>query len=345
MAIKKVRNLRESLLFRSEGSILIVTLLALALLTVFCVQLGHGVRQKLLFVGHLRARERLRLVTEAGVKAGIAVVKAVKSEEDNNLPDLSLGYDEGVFVMEGGGENIPAGCSYSDEFCRVDVTVTDEGGRINLNRADEGVIGALFQNAAGLDESAAMELAYCVVDWRDADFSYQHAQYGAEDKDYRGLSRPYEAKDSEFEILDELKLIKGMSDEIFEAVADDFTVYGSGQVNINAASTEVLSSLGFSDTLAGKILSFRLGDDSIAGTGDDNTFDKISEAAETLREFALLSVPEAAELDKLISKGILTTDSDYCRIKGVGKTEAGNVILEITAVIKDNGTILFWQEE
>ena len=41
----------------------------------FCVQLGYGMRQKLTLLGRLERQEKLRLATEAGVKACIAAVK------------------------------------------------------------------------------------------------------------------------------------------------------------------------------------------------------------------------------------------------------------------------------
>ncbi len=349
MAVTKGRNLRGSSPFQSagdsRGSVLIITLLALCLLTVFCVQLGYGMRQKLTLLGRLERQEKLRLATEAGVKACIAAVKIAEDEESDALTGLSLAYGEGVFVLKVRGENVPAGCSYSSEFCRIDVAVSDEGSRINLNRAGKNVISSLFQNTAGLDEDQSVELACCIIDWRDADAAYQHPRYGAEDKDYRGLPRPYEAKDSEFEMLDELKLVKGMSDEIFEAAADYFTVYGPGSVNINTAPAEVLSAAGLSEELVDKIISFRLGDDSAAYTVDDNTFSGISEAVAELKSFTPVSPREEAELGNLISGGALTTDSGYYRIKGAGRSERRNSACEITSIIKNDGTIVFWREE
>ena len=79
-----MRNSAQSFPFLSEdnrGSILILTLFVLCLLTVFCVQMSYGVRQKLMFVSHLETRQKLRFAADAGIKMGIAVVREKEAPE------------------------------------------------------------------------------------------------------------------------------------------------------------------------------------------------------------------------------------------------------------------------
>ena len=108
----RMKNSAQSFPFLSEddrGSILIFTLFVLCLLTVFCVQLGYGVRQKLTLVSRLETRQRLRLAADAGIKIGIAVVR-----EEEVSEDLTFRYGEGTFLRETEDGISPARYRYSD---------------------------------------------------------------------------------------------------------------------------------------------------------------------------------------------------------------------------------------
>ncbi len=329
-----MKNSAQSFPFLSEddrGSILILTLFVLCLLTVFCVQLSYGVRQKLALVSRLETRQKLRLAADAGIKIGIAVVR-----EEEAPVDLTFRYGEGTFSRETEGTTTAARYYYSDDFCEVRAAIEDESGKININKADSKVMGDLFQNVADLGERSATELAFCIIDWRDTNSAYGHPQYGAEDSDYDRLPFPYEAKDAEFEVLEELRFVKGMTDEIFDAAEGYLTVYGTGKININTTSIEVLLALGLSEELADKIASFR---------DDGNEFVRTSNIVAGLQGFTELLAGETDALNNLISKGTFTTSADYFKIRSVGTAKNRNVVWEIVSAVKNDGTIVFWCEE
>ena len=330
MIIMKAKNSpgsSQSLWAGDKGSILVIALLALCMLSIFSVQLGYMVRQKLTLVKRLDTKDKLHLMAEAGIKKVIAELK----REDITPESFAL--------KEACGGDI---------FADVHATrygLVDEERKINVNKAGIKVLRRLFQNVANLDERSATELAYCVIDWRDPDFYYQHPQYGAEDADYERLRSPYEAKDAEFEILDELLLVKGMNQEVFDKVKDYLTIYGEGKININTVSKEVMLALGLKEKIADKILLFRYGGDSIIGTADDNIFGQVSNIVPKLSQFTPLSASEVALLGNLVSTGAFTTNSDYFMVRSVGWLNKRDIDYQIVSVVKNDGTIVFWREE
>jgi type II secretory pathway component PulK len=77
--------------------------------------------------------------------------------------------------------------------------VIDEAAKLNINTADLEMLQAL--------PGMTSELAAAIVDWRDADDEV--TADGAESSDYLTLATPYTAKNSEFESVDEIKLLRG----------------------------------------------------------------------------------------------------------------------------------------
>ncbi|MFN3476707.1 MAG: general secretion pathway protein GspK [Candidatus Methylomirabilales bacterium] len=163
------------------------------------------------------------------------------------------------------------------------VVVTDEEGKIPLNRAPAEVLQRLLQNTGVTDPRLLNTLVDSILDWRDPDNLRRLS--GAEEDYYRFLPQPYHPKNGDFETLEELLLVKGMTREILYGNIDDqdrlaallrrspeerdlrpgeylgirpfLTVRSSGQVNLNTASLEVLVALGFSSSEAQAILQSR----------------------------------------------------------------------------------------
>lgn len=355
MIIMKAENSLKSsrsLLADNKGSILVIALLSLCMLSIFSVQLGYVVRQKLTLVKRLDTKDKLHLIAEAGIKKVIAELKREDITHESFALKEAWGRDIFTDVQAGDGQFTV--CNYyfwQTEGAggeRTQITkygIMDEERKINVNKAGIKVLRRLFQNVANLDERSAAELAYCIIDWKDPDSYYQHPQYGAEDADYERLRSPYEAKDAEFEVLDELLLVKGMNQEVFDKVKDYLTIYGEGKININTVSKEVMLALGLKEEIADKILLFPYGGDSIMGTADDNIFSKVSSIVPELSQFTPLSASEVALLSNLISTGVFTTNSDYFMIRSVAGLNGRNIVCQIVSVVNNDGTIVFWREQ
>lgn len=116
--------------------------------------------------------------------------------------------------------------------------VLDEERKINLDTASREMLVRLL-DAVGAPTGAERDVvADSILDWIDEDSL--HRVNGAEDDHYRRLSPPYRAKNGPLDAIEELRLIRGVTPEIFEALRPLVTAQGSGQINLNTASPTVL---------------------------------------------------------------------------------------------------------
>jgi general secretion pathway protein K len=104
----------------------------------------------------------------------------------------------------------------------VSVTVTDEGGKVDLNAATPGVLKGLFR-AAGLNEAGAGKLAANVVAWRSfagigTDAAHDRAVYAAAGRDYGPRHGPFAS-------LQELQLVLGMTPALYQRIEPDITLW------------------------------------------------------------------------------------------------------------------------
>lgn len=102
------------------------------------------------------------------------------------------------------------------------VKIADESVKIDLNAATADLMRALFV-AAGLDSRAAAALADAVVDFRDPD--HLRGLNGAEDEDYAAADLPHDAKDSHFQVVEELKQVVGMTEALYAHVSPVLTIH------------------------------------------------------------------------------------------------------------------------
>jgi len=330
----------------SRGSILIVALWSLCLLSMFTVVLGVGIRQRMGLVQRLDASERLRFAAEAGVKMAMAELRREDETPDfdalnepwSNLPSA---FKEVVI----GECLVSVGYDYrEDGAVKTRFGLLDEESKINLNTADVRTITRLLILAAGLDEEDAKRLAYRIVDWRDPDSAYQHPNYGAEDSDYRFLKNPYEAKDAPFETLDEILLVMGMTDDLYERIGEYATVYGKGTVNINTTSRVVLLSMGIKEGLVDRIMRYRNGEDLQEGTPDDQLFLEPQGIVAEISQGLHLSPSELAELSNAFTQGNFSTTSNTFMIRSVARSTIQRDRFQVVTVVDRSGEVLYWRE-
>lgn len=330
-----------------KGSILIIALWSLCLLTTFAVYSGLTVRQKLSLVDRLDTRSSLHFIGEAGVNTAILELKRKDEQDDyyalnENWSNNPAAFDNAAF----GIGSFTIGYNYTGSSAlKPRYGLLDETGKININTSDKKVLSRLLEKVVGLNRERALNLAHCIIDWRDADSFYQHPQYGAEDSDYKNLNEPYEAKDADFEVKEELLLIRGMDQDVFDNMEDFITVYGAGRVNINTAPRQVFLALGLNGGLIEKILSFRKGDDLIIGTFDDNVFSSISRIISDMTQGDRLNSGEIAELTRFIESEIFITQSSDFTVKCLSSLNTKKQTSQITAVVNYEGLVKHWREE
>ena len=95
--------------------------------------------------------------------------------------------------------------SQTDSFLgdlSYNTVVEDEAGKINLNTASAGVLGAFFP----------AEVVSALVDWRSPASAAQ--VNGAEDDYYLGLNPPYHCRNAPFRTVGEVSLVKGVTPDL-----------------------------------------------------------------------------------------------------------------------------------
>jgi type II secretory pathway component PulK len=94
--------------------------------------------------------------------------------------------------------------------------LTDEAGKLNLNRATEPQLLHLMKLAVGDDPSIDPQtIVDAILDWRDTDRMARGTDGDTEGTYYESLERqPYRVKNGPFDSVEELLLVKGMKAEI-----------------------------------------------------------------------------------------------------------------------------------
>lgn len=129
-------------------------------------------------------------------------------------------------------------------------SITDESGKININLMTDAT-GIILNNLlvnVGVPKEDADTIVDSILDWKDADDL--HRLHGAEDQYYQSLPVPYKAKNANFDSLEELLFVKGVTEEILFGTAGrpgiiNFLTVSttSAIINGNAAPLEVLAAL------------------------------------------------------------------------------------------------------
>lgn len=161
---------------------------------------------------------------------------------------------------------LPDGRDYRMDFdgAEVEIRVTDESGKVDINAADQQTLDLLFQSQ-GLDPQQSASLADAILDWRDPDDLVM--PNGAEDADYEAAGYPYGAKDAPFDSIAEVQQVMGMDYALFLKLEPGITVYtGRGQPNPAFAPREALAAIpGLTPELADLLLEQRRGWDPLSG--------------------------------------------------------------------------------
>ncbi len=163
---------------------------------------------------------------------------------------------------------------------RFEVKIVDEDSKLNLNFAARGTVPArmvvtnqfkalttgaqydkLFQERdADGNYNERRSVCSAVVDWTDPDTEAEPctpevnapSQGGSEDSYYEGLKPRYPRKNAAFDSLEEMHLVRGISEEFWSTfierdVSDPskrtVTVWGGEQVNVNTANAMTLMAL------------------------------------------------------------------------------------------------------
>jgi general secretion pathway protein K len=192
------------------------------------------------------------------------------------LFDLQQTRDTQAAVSPGGRTQEMPGLSSSDEIAPLvppdgqwhdgdfagskwSVRMTDEEGRISINKAPRDLVklvvrnlvlgpGAATQGTSTKGETGLDIVVDSIIDWRDPDDLAR--TNGAELEYYEKRRVPYEPKNGFFETPEELLLVRGVTSDLFyghdgiPGLRDVITVFGrDSRVNLRTTSVPVLQAL------------------------------------------------------------------------------------------------------
>ena len=332
-----------------KGSILIVVLWSLFFLSALALAVNAYIRSQLDLAAKLKDRAKMHYLAKAGVKRAILEIEndttdscdALKDAWSNNedgFKEIKLG--DGMFSIV--RRLLPPLAEEAGEP-EIRYGLVDEERKININKAPYSVLKNSFEIIGETTSQEAGDIAASIIDWRDED--EEPRENGAESGYYLSFSPGYACKNEDFEVLEELLLVKGMTQEIFNKAKDSITVYGEGAVNINTTDELILRSLGMGESLVEKIIYFRNGSDGEEATSDDNVFETVEAIAETLGSAEGLSREEISQLKGVLGAGLLSVRSDNFRGQSLGQMRNTDKSAQITFVFDRNKVIKYWREE
>jgi general secretion pathway protein K len=236
-----------------KGFALLTVLWVLTVLMVIVFSFSFLARTETLSAFFYRKGIENRFLAEAGIERGILEL-FYRKQNINNVLQL-----EGSELWKIDGQSNSG--QLGDGTYQVEMT--DESGKININTVPELVLRRLIDNL-GVEKGEADIIVDSIMDWKDKDDLVR--LNGAESDYYQSLPNPYKAKNNDFEVLEELLLVRGVTKGLFygdkkhKGLIDLLTVQGNiGSVNINAAPKEILMAVspGIDSAMADQIISYR----------------------------------------------------------------------------------------
>lgn len=196
-----------------KGIALVAVLWMLALLSVIAGSLAFSTRTDLLIAGNIASIAQAEAIADGGIFRAISeLIVPIRGD-----PNRWQG-DGQPHVWEFAGAS-------------VIIRITDESARIDLNSAAEELLRGMFISL-GTPETETTALVDTIQDWRDADDLRR--LHGAERDDYVAAGRTDGPANGDFETVEELRQVMGMTETLYRAIEPLVTVH-SRQPWINGA--------------------------------------------------------------------------------------------------------------
>lgn len=328
---------------RRRGSLLIITLWIITILSVVAVALARALSVEVRLTKYRLAHEQAVALARSGVY--LAMQRLNQDSPPAGEAFDWLGDDWAAFAQADPAADpatwtVALGAPIADPAAGAEaqIAITDEERRLNLNAATEPALTALL-----LPHGGTQELSQAILDYRDPD---------AEPVTGEPPSYP---KNAPLVALEELRDVPGMSAALFEALRPlAAAVPESGavpRVNINTAERDVLLALGGDPAVVDALVGRRAGGDGILGTDDDCKAVAFAQAAADLSACALAGDPTpVAQLLSLPTATFAVASSVFRVSVQAHVTQPSAARHEIEAVIQRGSgppaaiQILSWRE-
>jgi general secretion pathway protein K len=294
-----------------KGFALVLALIVTALLVAVLAEFIHEVYVDTTLHRNRMNGEQASLLAQSGVNGAMAALKVAGASPA--MLQLVLAKPLEIPVEEG----------------TVSVTVEEEEGKLNVNRATlPNGLGDQYLDPVEtrLLKRLALppQLHDSLADWIDTNGDPRSD--GAETPYYRGLATKYDAKNGPLDTVGEIALVKGFTPQLAEALRPYITVYPRGgyQIDVNAAPQKLIEALdeGITPEMAKEIVNRRV-TKPFANVGDLATVAGMEAIATRLA-------------------GIVSFRGTTFRL--VSRATVGGVTRIVEAVVPIGGNPLYWRE-
>lgn len=303
---------------RTSGSVFVFALWVIIFLALFSLAVAQNASQRAKVYEHFVQKETLRRELLA------AVTEFTLDIRNNFLKEDFVRWQRQTFLK-----------TYDNGKVEVELKIIDDSERINLNYAQAYALKNLIHDRTNLSEERSEEIALAVIDYRDADdLVGRFGNRGSESTYYleRGLKQG--PKNRFFEFEEELRNVPGITKEIYDSLKGYITIYGSGSINLNAASQASLMALDLPESLAEKLVRMR----------ETHVFSDIAKIAQDVETLYSLNDDEKMALDHAVRFGQLSVGSTCYRVLATARypSKPFSVQADVLFVIPDG--IKYWRE-
>ena len=308
-----------------KGFALLLTLVVTALMVAVTTELIHQVYVDTSLSRSFRDGQQASLLAESGVAGGIKLLQLSLPAGYSSLNDKWAA----PFKMD-------------DETGSIEITISEESGKINLNDLvqSNGTYEPFTRDALkriGKRLLVPEDVWNNLAAWLNT--SKQPSRYGgAVNSYYLSLKPPYGIRNDKLATLSELSLVKGFRPEIVARLRPFVTIFAAEQggtqlgivskINVNTAPKEVIAAL----------------DERI----DDRLADRVLETRRTTPFTTLSNLSRVSGFDAAVATGLeghATTKGAVYRITSVARVkETARTVESVIRLTGGTPETLMWQE-
>ena len=316
---------------RRAGSLLVITLWIVTILATLAIAIGRYLSTEARLIKYRLARERAMALARSGVYLAMERLQQDQGQEPYDwLGDewARPAEDQDVWVVSlpGGGSEGQEQDGGRDARGRIEIRMTDEERKLNLNEVSAAVLTDLLMQARiPLD---VVKLANTIVEYRDPK---------KPGEDWSEGQPPYFAKNQLFAAPEELYDLPEMTPQAYQVLASATTCYTASlaALNINTVTPEVLLAMGVSEDGRDKLVAYR---------EQGHAFETETELINQLREKVFLRDEDINTL------GAMHVTSQAFTVVSEGIVQAPAVRARVRAVVRRSTSsekeldILAWRE-
>ncbi len=254
-------SMKKKKIKAESGIALVLVLWVLTLLSVMVLEFCYTMRVEATVASNFREGARSYYLAQAGINRALielvkaeSAVKKFKGSKDSMVKDKNkdeTAEEEEEESKEWKPREEPYTFPFEGGECEV--KIGDEGSKINLNwvakeaKKNRKLLTDILEKSCGLEGEERDVITDSIIDWVDKDRN--HLFNGAEDEYYESLEDPYECRDANFVVTEELLLVRGVTEEIYYGGRSSDEEGGGGEVE-----GENLCNVGLGRVVGGELL-------------------------------------------------------------------------------------------